>query len=103
MVRQTVMQQWINWLQQAQIMPERLFPAVFALEVLPQEWHAYIENEMAVVRTGIVSGFAVDTLNLMPLLLTELQQATLHIPQKSLSTNVIKPSWSCRLWRLQLK
>lgn len=81
-VRQTVMQQWINWLQQAQIMPERLFPAVFALEVLPQEWHAYIENEMAVVRTGIVSGFAVDTLNLMPLLLTELQQATLHIPQK---------------------
>ncbi len=73
------MQEWITLLQSWQIQADVLSPVSLALPFDSTTWHV-VNNEMAIVRTGLYQGFACDKINLNPLLNMALTSATL-IPE----------------------
>lgn len=58
-VAQDKMQQWQTWLQTWRVQADSLIPATFFLPVEEGVWHIAVFN-MAIVRTGALSGFSCD-------------------------------------------
>jgi general secretion pathway protein L len=74
------MKEWMTLLQSWNITPDTLIPGVFALPLNVDSWTACVD-EMAVVRTGTMSGFACDPGNLGEMLIMALS-AALSPPQE---------------------
>jgi len=55
---------WLSRLQQAGIHPDSLIPETLALPLAPDSWTILIDVDGGLVRSGVLSGFAVDLPNL---------------------------------------
>jgi general secretion pathway protein L len=70
------MDAWIQALQEAQLQPDRMVSALFAVAPEPQGWHILVQQNRALVRTGPQAGFAVEADVLPACLALALQDAT---------------------------
>ncbi len=68
------MDTWLAILKQANIIPHALIPATLALPFTANNGNAFIDNEIATVRTGSFSGFACDKENLSTFLELQLSE-----------------------------
>ena len=66
-VSRSKMGQWQSLLQSWQIVPDKMISAIFTLPVVSGNWYVLV-NAIAVVRTGVYTGFACDVDNLAELL-----------------------------------
>ncbi|VFN04011.1 MAG: general secretion pathway protein L [Candidatus Kentron sp. G] len=55
---------WLSRLEEAGVRPDVLVPEILALPFMPNTWTIFVDGETALVRSGLLSGFAVDPPNL---------------------------------------
>lgn len=70
------MQQWLNILQVLKIQPDFFVPVTLALPVKENHWHVFCHDKYAVVRMGLVQGFACEQDNLSSMLKLALAETT---------------------------
>ncbi|MBF0179745.1 MAG: hypothetical protein HQM03_06935 [Magnetococcales bacterium] len=87
------MEEWIAPLRQAGARPEAIFPAPLLLPWEPECWSVVAREGQAMARTGPVSGFAVDLVNLPLALRRALAAPDIRPPARiRLLTDVDSPS-----------
>lgn len=87
------LQTWIDRLKTNNIQAHYLVPEMLAIQYEPHTWHVYIEDDIAVIRTGESSGFVVDRQLLDIVLKDQLKDGgTTDKPEKLLLTNLTKKS-----------
>ncbi|MEN8178070.1 MAG: type II secretion system protein GspL [Pseudomonadota bacterium] len=67
---------WLERLNQQELRPRGLFPAVLCLPLTPGNWSVYLGNDLSLVRTDTNSGFAADSDNLSVLLTQALSEVS---------------------------
>lgn len=60
-LKRSKLQQWLSLLQAANIPPAVLLPETMAIPYQADTWSVFLENGVALVRSGLTQGFAVDT------------------------------------------
>lgn len=78
-VSRTKMAEWMTLLQSFNIKADVMMPGIFALPTAENTWYAHV-NDVAIVRTDLVSGFACDQKNLAEMLALAFEAAA-HKPQ----------------------
>nr|VFK39453.1 MAG: general secretion pathway protein L [Candidatus Kentron sp. SD]VFK43678.1 MAG: general secretion pathway protein L [Candidatus Kentron sp. SD]VFK79254.1 MAG: general secretion pathway protein L [Candidatus Kentron sp. SD] len=63
-VADDLMSTWLSRLQQANIQPDILIPETLALPLIPDGWSILIDTQGGLVRSGVLSGFAMEPSNL---------------------------------------
>lgn len=79
------MKAWLAGLQAMNITPDVMIPAIYAVPHAEGSWHALV-NDVAVVRTGLISGFACDKNNIGEMLSLALSTATVQPQQIDLDS-----------------
>lgn len=75
-VAKAKMRQWLDLLKSWQVTANVLIPDMLTLPVSENDWDVFI-NDMAIVRTGMHTGFTCDTINLTEMLVLALSGTTL--------------------------
>src|SRR5690606_18535254 len=96
-VARAKMSEWLDMLQAWQVTADEIIPAIFVVPCLPDSWSVMM-NDVAVVRTGVMSGFACARINLPDMLQlalsstdhipSDIQLNTLHVDDSALSLSV---------------
>lgn len=68
------MDDWVNALQDAQIYPDAVLPETLAVPYEPDGWGMLVAPDIALVRTGVQSGFATEPDNLAAMIAVALQE-----------------------------
>ncbi len=79
-VSRTKMTEWMTLLQSFNIKADVMIPGIFALPTAENHWYAQV-NDVAIVRTDLVNGFACDQKNLAEMLELAFESAA-HKPQE---------------------
>lgn len=82
------MDDWLSLLKQKNLSPSALIPASLALPFVEGQWSIAIDETVAIVRTGLYSGFACDKNNLQEMIDLKLAEETqkpsvIHISHSS--------------------
>ena len=78
------MNAWLAMFKEAGIEVDSLIPETIAVPLEPSSWSVLIEDRLAIVRTGLASGYAVDIENLETMLLAGLKSAAAGNPDNDI-------------------
>lgn len=64
-IKRNKLQNWLSLLQAANVPPAVLLPETLAIPYQADSWSVFLENDVALVRSGLTQGFATDAGNLV--------------------------------------
>lgn len=73
---------WLGELREAGIEPVRMIPDILALPYQPGDWTLLVDGTMALVRTAVQGGLAIETESLAPLLAAALEELGEQRPER---------------------
>jgi general secretion pathway protein L len=91
-VRRSSMTRWLELLAIARVTPQAMMPDMLALNNRQGQWHVLCDAHTAWVRSGVLSGFAVDASMLTTVLSLQLAQASPSALPQSIEGIVTKDS-----------
>lgn len=95
-IKRSRLDQWLQLLQEHQIKPHYLLPDLFALPVTPEGYSIAINDEQAIIREGIFSGFSCHT-SMLPVLLDEQRKRVSNQDHPILQGLGVNPEYNAEL------